>query len=152
MVHLVVGSLKLSCSLKPCMIYYFITSLIAAMGIDAGFEMAPRFPNGALETHNWQSFTKFIKKHYQGDELVNIKPNYIELKVGEYPLLHVEGHKPLRFSSKITGLDDNRAWEYIDTVTRAAQVYLVLASKFGTKPSTSRGFTTGRKVMSSQIL
>ena len=73
------------------------------MGIDAGFDMVPCLSKGAVDRRNWQSFIKTIKEHYQNDDLVEVKPNYIAFKAGEHPLLPFEGHKFLRFSSKISG-------------------------------------------------
>ncbi len=92
------------------------------MGIDAGFDMVPRLSKGAVDNHNWQSFIKVIKDRYQNDDLVESKPNYLEFKAGEHPLLPFEGHKFLRFSSKISGSHAEGVEEYIDTVTRVARV------------------------------
>jgi len=92
------------------------------MGIDAGFDMVPRLSKGAVDKQNWQSFIKVIKERYQNDDLVEIKPNYLKFKAGEHPLLPFEGHKFLRFSSKISGSHAKGVEEYIDTVTRVAQV------------------------------
>ena len=92
------------------------------MGIDAGFDMVPRLSQGAVDKQNWQSFIKVIKEHYQNDDLVEIKPNYLQFKAGEHPLLPFEGHKFLRFSSKISGSHAKGVEEYIDTVTRVAKV------------------------------
>ena len=72
------------------------------MGIDAGFDMVPRLSKAAVDKRNRQSFIKVIKERYQNDDLVEIKPNYLEFKAGEHPLLSFEGHKFLRFSSKIS--------------------------------------------------
>ena len=92
------------------------------MGIDAGFDMVPRLSRGAVDKQNWQSFIKVIKERYQNDDLVEIKPNYIQFKTGEHPLLPFEGHKFLRFSSKISGSHAKGVEEYIDTVTRVAKI------------------------------
>ena len=92
------------------------------MGIDAGFDMVPCLSKGAVDKQNWRSFIKVIKERYQNDDLVEIKPNYLEFKAGEHPLLPFEGHKFLRFSSKISGSHAKGVWEYINTVTRVAQV------------------------------
>ena len=70
------------------------------MGIDAGFDMVPRLSKGVLDKQNWQSFIKAIKEHYQDDDLVEVKPNYIVFKAGEHPLLPFESHKFLRFSQR----------------------------------------------------
>jgi hypothetical protein len=93
------------------------------MGIDAGFDMVPRLSKGAVDRQNWQSFIKTIKEHYQNDDLVEVKPNYIVFKAGEHPLLPFEGHKFLRFSSKISGSHAKGVEEYIDTVTQVAKVH-----------------------------
>jgi len=90
------------------------------MGIDAGFDMVPCLSKGAVDKQNWRSFTKFIKERYQNDDLVEIKPNYLEFKAGEHPLLPFEGHKFLRFSSKISGSHAKGVEDYINTVTRVA--------------------------------
>lgn len=91
------------------------------MGINAGFDMVPRLSKGAVDKHNWQSFIKVIKERYQNDELVEIKPNYLKFKAGEHPLLPFEGHKFLRFSSKISGSHAKGVKKYVDTATRVAQ-------------------------------
>ena len=92
------------------------------MGIDAGFDMIPRLSKGAVDKQNSQSFIKVIKERYQNDDLVEIKPSYLRFKAGEHPLLPFEGHKFLRFSSKISGSHAKGVEEYIDTVTGVAQV------------------------------
>ena len=92
------------------------------MGIDAGFDMVPRLSKGAVDKQNWHSFIKIIKKFYENDDRVEIKPNYLEFKAGEHPLLPFEAHKFLRFSSKISGSHAEGVKEYIDAVTRVAQV------------------------------
>ena len=92
------------------------------MGIDAGFDMVPRLSKGAVDRQDWQSFIKIIQERYQNDDLVEVKPNYIVFKAGEHPRLPFEGHKFLRFSSKISGNHAKGVEEYIDTVTRVAQV------------------------------
>lgn len=84
--------------------------------------MVPPLSRGAVDKQNWQSFIEVIKKRYQNDDLVEIKPNYIQFKTGEHPLLPFEGHKFLRFSSKISGSHAKGVEEYIDTVTRVAKI------------------------------
>lgn len=94
------------------------------MGIDAGFDMIPPLSKGIVDRQNWSRFIEFIKKHYKDDAQVEIKPNYINFNAGEHPKLPFEGHKFLRFSSKVSGaIATNSGVEhYIDTVTRVAQV------------------------------
>jgi hypothetical protein len=92
------------------------------MGIDAGFDMVPRLSKGAVDRQNWQSFITCIKELYKDDELVEVKPNYLVFKAGEHPLLPFEGHKFMRFSSKISGSHAKGIEKYLDTVTRVAKV------------------------------
>ncbi|KAF2789412.1 SET domain-containing protein [Melanomma pulvis-pyrius CBS 109.77] len=95
------------------------------MGIDAGFDMVPRLSKGVVDKHNWDQFISSIKQHYRDDPQVETKPNYILFKAGERPKLPFEGHKFLRFSSKVSGAKAaaTRAQSYIDTVTRVARVH-----------------------------
>ena len=92
------------------------------MGIDAGFDMVPRLSKEAVNKQNWQSFLKVIKERYQNDDLVEIKPNYLEFNAGEHPLLPFEGYKFLRFSLKTSGSHAKGVEEYIDIVSRVAQL------------------------------
>ena len=87
------------------------------MGIDAGFDMVPRLTSGAEDQHKWKQFIDLVKLFYEDDDLVVFKANYIEFEVGEHPILPFEGHKFLRFSSKLTRGADG----YISGVTRLAQ-------------------------------
>jgi hypothetical protein len=89
------------------------------MGIDAGFDMVPRLSKGTADTQLWARFINAVKEHYKDDAQVEVTPNYILFKVGEHPNLPFEGHKFLRFSSKVSG--QSRAWSYIDTVTGVAK-------------------------------
>ncbi|KAF7880667.1 uncharacterized protein EAF02_007513 [Botrytis sinoallii] len=93
------------------------------MGVDAGFDMYPRLSKGIVDRHNWGRFIELIKEYYKDDTQVEIKPNYIIFKAGEHPQLPFEGHKFLRFSSKISGsiAADTNVESYIDTVTGFAQ-------------------------------
>lgn len=95
------------------------------MGIDAGFDMVPCLSRGVVDKHNWDKFIGFIVNHYKDDAQVEIKPNYILFKAGEHPTLPFEGHKFLRFSSKVSGstAKATRAESYIDTVTRIAKCH-----------------------------
>jgi hypothetical protein len=93
------------------------------MGVDAGFDMVPRLSKGAVDRQNWQSFIEATKQHYQSDDLVEVKPNYIVFNAGEHPLLPFEGHKFLRFSSKISGSHAKGVMKYLNTVTQVAKCY-----------------------------
>lgn len=119
------------------------------MGINAGFDMVPRLSKGAVDKRNWQSFIKVIKERYQNDDLIEIKPNYIKFKAGEHPLLPFEGHKFLRFSSKISGSDAKGIEEYIDTVTRVARVSFGSRVRCWNEISDERGFYNWQDVYTS---
>jgi hypothetical protein len=95
------------------------------MGIDAGFDMVPPLSKSLVDKHNWARFISLIKDHYKDDVQVELRPNYILFKAGEHPLLPFEGHKFLRFSSKVSGSTamTTGVENYIDTVTRVAKVY-----------------------------
>lgn len=110
------------------------------MGTDAGFDMVPRLSKGAVDKQNWQSFIKIIKKHYQNDDLVEIKPNYIIFKAGEHPQLPFEGHKFLRFSSKISGSHAKGVEEYIDLVTTLARINFGSRIRSWNEAADERGF------------
>lgn len=119
------------------------------MGINAGFDMVPRLSKGAVDKQNWQSFIKVIKEHYQNDDFVEIKPNYIRFKTGEHPLLPFEGHKFLRFSSKISGSNAKGVEEYIDTVARVAWVSFGSRVRCWNETTDERGFYNWQDVHSS---
>ena len=93
------------------------------MGIDTGFDMYPPLSKGVVDRQNWGRFITIIKEHYKDDTRVEIKANYIEFDAGEHPMLPFEGHKFLRFSSKVSGSTAaaTKVHSYIDTVTRIAQ-------------------------------
>ena len=97
------------------------------MGINAGFDMVPCLSKGAVDKQNWRSFIEVIKERFQKDDAVEVKPNYLEFNAGEHPLLPFEGHKFLRFSSKISGGQSNGVKGYIHTVARVARL------KFGSR-------------------
>ncbi|KAF2122708.1 hypothetical protein BDV96DRAFT_639275 [Lophiotrema nucula] len=95
------------------------------MGADAGFDMVPRLSKGVVDRHNWKTFIELLQEKYKDDPKVENKPNYILFKAGEYPMLPFEGHKFLRFSSKVTGsnAEVTGVTSYIKTVKRVAMVY-----------------------------
>ncbi|ESZ94009.1 hypothetical protein SBOR_5587 [Sclerotinia borealis F-4128] len=92
------------------------------MGIDAGFDMVPRLSESAVDRKSWQFLIELIKKQYESDGLVEVRHNYIVFKAGEHPRLPFEGHKLLRFSSKISGRCAGGVKDYIDTVTQVAKL------------------------------
>jgi hypothetical protein len=93
------------------------------MGVDAGFDMVPRLSKGIVDSYNWSRFINDVKEKYKEDDKVELKPNYILFKVGEYPILPLEGHKLLRFSSKVSG-SCSSAIGYIRNVVRLAKLHL----------------------------
>ncbi|KAH9886585.1 hypothetical protein F4778DRAFT_786686 [Xylariomycetidae sp. FL2044] len=72
------------------------------MGVDIGFDMVPRLSRDGEDRLQWEQFITQVKSFYQGDEQVEIDSKLIMFKAGEWPSLPIEGHKFLRFSSKIT--------------------------------------------------
>ena len=93
--------------------------------MDAGFDMVPHLSKGVVDRHNWDRFINTIKSHYEGHIQVEVKPNYILFRAGEHPRLPFEGHKFLRFSSKITGriASATGVENFIATVTSIAQAH-----------------------------
>lgn len=93
------------------------------MGIDAGFDMVPRLSRGGADALKWDRFISAIKEHYKDDSQVEMEPHCILFKAGEHPRLPLEGHKFLRFSSKVSGqiATESRVENYIDTVTSIAK-------------------------------
>ncbi|KAI0903494.1 hypothetical protein F4823DRAFT_618288 [Ustulina deusta] len=73
------------------------------MGADAGFDMVPRLSQGNEDRRKWEQFLEGVKQYYADDEQVEVGPRVVQFKAGEWPSLPMEGHKFLRFSSKITG-------------------------------------------------
>lgn len=65
--------------------------------------MVPRLSQGIEDRMKWEQFLNVVKQFYAGDERVEVGPRVIYFKAGEGPSLPIEGHKFLRFSSKITG-------------------------------------------------
>ncbi|KPM44218.1 hypothetical protein AK830_g2356 [Neonectria ditissima] len=90
------------------------------MGIDAGFDMVPRLTTGTADKKDWEMFLDSVATYYQDDDKVVAEPYGLRFKVGEHPVLPFEGHKFLRFSSKISGRD-GRAEDYILIVSRIAK-------------------------------
>ncbi|KAK6201779.1 hypothetical protein LQW54_009358 [Pestalotiopsis sp. IQ-011] len=73
------------------------------MGITSGFDMVPRLSRGTGDCLKWDYFIELIRQFYDTDEQVQIDEHAIRFKAGEHPLLPLEGHKFLRFSSKLSG-------------------------------------------------
>lgn len=85
--------------------------------------MVPRLTRGTADTQNWDRFINAIKDHYKDDAQVETTSNCILFKAGEHPRLPFEGHKFLRFSSKVSGriATESRAESYIEKVTAFAK-------------------------------
>ncbi|KAH6638513.1 hypothetical protein BKA67DRAFT_528722 [Truncatella angustata] len=65
--------------------------------------MVPRLSRGTEDCLKWNNFIDLVKQFYDADEQVEIGTHAIKFKAGEHPSLPVEGHKFLRFSSKVSG-------------------------------------------------
>lgn len=119
------------------------------MGIDAGFDLVSCVSKGAVDKQNWLSFINVIKERYQDDDLVEIKPNYLKFKAGEHPLLPFEGHKFMRFSSKISGSHAKGVEKYINTVTRVAKVCFGSRVQYWNEAADEWGFYNWQEVHNS---
>ncbi|KAG5982535.1 hypothetical protein E4U55_001755 [Claviceps digitariae] len=82
--------------------------------------MVPRLSTGYFDKFLWSGFLDYIKEEYKDDPLVEFNPNHILFKVGDHPILPVEGHKFLRFSSKVSG--DTAAEVYVCKVSIIAKL------------------------------
>lgn len=94
------------------------------MGADAGFDMVPRLSRGAEDVKKWKDFLNNVLITYKNDAQVKIQHGYIEFEAGEHPKIPFEGHKFLRFSSKVTGAIAGRTgvWDYITSVSLMAKL------------------------------
>jgi hypothetical protein len=94
--------------------------------------MVPPLSKGVVNRHNWGRFIDFIREHYKNDTEVEIKPNYINFKAGEHPKLPFEGHRFLRFSSKVSGSTaaDTKVDSYITIVTFIAHAHFASRNRF----------------------
>ncbi|WEW61399.1 hypothetical protein PRK78_006889 [Emydomyces testavorans] len=116
------------------------------MGIDAGFDMVPRLSKGIADKHKWHSFLETIKERYQNDARVEVKPNYIVFNAGEHPMLPLEGHKFLRFSSKISGSHAEGVQTYIDCVAQVAKLHFGSRVRYWNDIWGQYGFYSWREV------
>ncbi|KAJ2990352.1 hypothetical protein NUW58_g2994 [Xylaria curta] len=93
------------------------------MGVDEGFDMVPRLSRGSEDMREWGRFIDIVRKYYQDDAQVKVYDGYIEFDAGEHPMLPFDGHKFLRFSSKITGRSDkpHHVCDYIKSVRAIAR-------------------------------
>lgn len=92
------------------------------MGFDCGFDMFPRLTESDSDKSRWLAFINEIKEIYNRDPVFQVQPRVISFQVGEHPQLPFEGHKFLRFSSKVSGSRIAAAEPYIRRVYRVARV------------------------------
>ena len=111
------------------------------MGIDAGFDMVPRLSKELLIDTLGTRIYQLHQSHYKDDTQVEIKPNYILFKAGEHPILPFEGHKFLRFSSKVSGriAAATSVESYINTVTRLAKLHFGSRVQYWNEGADQRG-------------
>lgn len=93
------------------------------MGSYAGFDMVPRLSKGLVDKHNWERALKSIREHFENDDQVEVKPNYIAFKFDPNLLLPLECHKFLRFGATIPNEDTGGLRNYIDTVSQVASCW-----------------------------
>nr|POE53543.1 hypothetical protein CFP56_28765 [Quercus suber] len=89
------------------------------MGVDAGFDMVPRLTKGAEDKRDWDGFIQEVKNHYLFDGRMAIMSTHLLFDAGEQPTLPFDGHKFLRFSSKVSG--SSTAGSIIRTISRIAE-------------------------------
>ncbi|THV55716.1 hypothetical protein BGAL_0004g00370 [Botrytis galanthina] len=91
------------------------------MSLYTGFDMVPRLSERIEDQKSWECFIQAVKKHYQNDDLIEAKQNCIIVKVDRDLVLPSEGHKLLRFCSKISVRHAEGVEDYLDTITRIAE-------------------------------
>lgn len=69
------------------------------MGLYTSFDLVPRLSEGIEDQKSWKLFIKAVKEHYQNDDLVEAKQNFVVLKVDRDLFLLFEGHKLVRICS-----------------------------------------------------
>lgn len=101
-----------------------VIATIAIMGIDEGFDMIPPLSREAKDVKDWENFLDCVRTFYKDDPKVETNSHSIGFNAGEYPELPFEGHKFLRFSSKISGriASDTGVENYINMVTSMAKI------------------------------
>ncbi|TGO26328.1 hypothetical protein BPAE_0062g00430 [Botrytis paeoniae] len=91
------------------------------MDLYTGFDLVPRLSERTEDQKSWEFFIQAVKKHYQNDDLVEAKQNYIIVKVDQDLILPFESHKLLRFCSKISVRRAEGVEDYLDTISRIAE-------------------------------
>ena len=97
-------------------------SIVSAMGLYTSFDLVPRLSEGIEDQKSWKLFIKAVKEHYQNDDLVEAKQNFVVLKVDRDLFLLFEDHKLVRICSSRWAVED-----YLDTTTR------ITAEHFGSR-------------------
>lgn len=120
------------------------------MGIDAGFDLVPRLSKSIEDKNVWRHFIDCVKEAYEGDDNVKVTANYLEFNAGEHPMLPFDGHKCLRFSSKISGRTGQQADEYIRRVTHIAALILGSRVEQWSEMNDEYGFYGWEEVHNSQ--
>ncbi|KAJ8122048.1 hypothetical protein ONZ43_g1656 [Nemania bipapillata] len=118
------------------------------MGIQEGFDMVPRLTRGTEDALKWENFIDAIRERYQDDAQAMFHDSYIEFLAGEHPILPLEGHKFLRFCSKINGsiAEETRVWDYLESVRRIAGSVFGSRIRPWTEINEDRGFYDWRDV------
>ena len=83
--------------------------------------MVPALTESDTDKDRWLDFINEIKEYFKYDIQIAFKPSFIEFQVGEHPQLPFEGHKFLRFSSKVSGSETEAAEPYIRQVYQLAR-------------------------------
>ncbi|KAF4437247.1 SET domain-containing 5 [Fusarium acutatum] len=91
------------------------------MDIEVGFDMVPRLSSGAGDQQAWKEFIDHVRAVHHDDSKVKVRAYYIEFEVGEHPFLPFEGHKFLRFSSKLNS--NGNVEHYIYSIIRLTRLY-----------------------------
>jgi hypothetical protein len=91
------------------------------MGYDCGFDMVPRLEDTSSNATKWKIMIDAVRQMFIHDPVMVTRDGYLEFEVGEYPLLPFEGHKFLRFSSKVSGSITYKAQPYIEAVYKIAE-------------------------------
>ena len=122
--------------------------LSTTMGIDAGFDMVPRLSKSIKDKEDWDRFMSIINQEYKDNAQVEVTSSYIVFKAGEHPMLPFEGHKFLRFSSKISGniAGATGVFSYIRKVTRIAKEQFGPRIKYWDETAEQHGYYDWRDV------
>lgn len=73
------------------------------MGFDCGFDMVPCLTESDSDRNPWLAFIDELKEVYKEDSVFRVQSGDVEFQIGEHPRLPLEGHKFLRFSSRVSG-------------------------------------------------